>query len=99
MPLQREAFRQVVLNLLDNAVKYGPAGQTIRVSLAAAGSSVHVTIADDGPGIPVGEREAIWTPFFRGNAAAAQGAGGSGIAERTCRDSGAVDARRPRDRR
>jgi signal transduction histidine kinase len=38
-----------------------------------------VTVSDEGPGVPVNEREVIWTPFFRGNAAAAQGAGGSGI--------------------
>jgi signal transduction histidine kinase len=37
--VQRESFRQVLLNLLDNAVKYGPAGQTVRISLAPAGSS------------------------------------------------------------
>jgi signal transduction histidine kinase len=79
VPLPREAFRQVLLNLLDNAVKYGPAGQTITVSLAAHGSSARVTVADEGPGVPAREREAIWTPFFRGDAAAAQGAGGSGI--------------------
>jgi signal transduction histidine kinase len=79
VPLQRESFRQVLLNLLDNAVKYGPAGQTVRISLAPAGSSVHVTVTDEGPGVPAREREAIWTPFFRGNAASAQGAGGSGI--------------------
>ena len=77
--LAREAFRQVLLNLLDNAVKYGPAGQTITVSLAVEGSTARVTVADEGPGIPAKEREAIWTPFFRGNAASAQGAGGSGI--------------------
>ena len=77
--LPRETFRQVLLNLLDNAVKYGPAGQTITVSLAAHGSTARVTVADEGPGIPVKEREVIWTPFFRGNAASAQGAGGSGI--------------------
>ena len=79
VPLQREAFRQVLLNLLDNAVKYGPAGQTVTVSVAAIGSSARVTVADEGPGVPVKEREAIWTPFFRGGAASAQGAGGSGI--------------------
>jgi signal transduction histidine kinase len=79
LPLQREAFRQVLLNLLDNAVKYGPAGQTVRVSLTVRGSSAQVTVTDEGPGIPATEREAVWTPFFRGRAASAQGAGGSGI--------------------
>jgi signal transduction histidine kinase len=79
VPLQREAFRQVMLNLLDNAVKYGPAGQTITISLTPIGSAARVTVADEGPGIPAKEREAIWTPFFRGDAAGAQGAGGSGI--------------------
>ena len=79
VPLQREAFRQVLLNLLDNAVKYGPAGQTVTVSLVQTGTSARVTVADQGPGVPVNEREAIWTPFFRGNAAAEQAAGGSGI--------------------
>ena len=79
VPLQRESFRQVLLNLLDNAVKYGPAGQTITISLAPVGSVARVTVADQGPGIPAKEREAIWTPFFRGHTASAQGAGGSGI--------------------
>lgn len=79
VPLQREAFRQVLVNLLDNAVKYGPPGQTVRVSLTPAGSSARVTVTDEGPGIAAREREVIWAPFFRGNAASAQGAGGSGI--------------------
>jgi signal transduction histidine kinase len=79
VPLQRESFRQVLLNLLDNAVKYGPAGQTVGVSLVADESSARVTVTDEGPGVPESEREAIWTPFFRGHAAAAQAAGGSGI--------------------
>ena len=79
VPLQRETFRQVLLNLLDNAIKYGPAGQTVCVSLAVTGSSARVTVTDEGPGVPAREREAIWTPFFRGQAAGAQGAGGSGI--------------------
>ena len=79
VPLQRESFRQVLLNLLDNAVKYGPTGQTITISLATVDAVARVTVADQGPGVPVKEREAIWTPFFRGDTAGAQGAGGSGI--------------------
>jgi signal transduction histidine kinase len=79
VPLQRESFRQVLLNLLDNAVKYGPPGQTVRIALTVVGSSARVTVIDEGPGIQAREREAIWTPFFRGGAAAAQAAGGSGI--------------------
>ena len=77
--LPRELFRQVLLNLLDNAVKYGPAGQTVTLSLALHDSIARVMVLDEGPGVPMGEREAIWTPFFRGGAASAQGAGGSGI--------------------
>lgn len=86
LPLQRESFRQVLLNLLDNAVKYGPAGQTVRVSLVRADSCVRVTVTDEGPGVPAGERDAVWTPFFRGTAASAQGAGGSGIGLAIVRD-------------
>jgi signal transduction histidine kinase len=76
----------VLINLLDNAVKYGPAGQTVRISLAQAGSSARITVTDEGPGVAAREREAIWTPFFRGNAASAQGAGGSGIGLAIVRD-------------
>jgi signal transduction histidine kinase len=60
-------------------VKYGPAGQTITIALTPVGSTARVTVADQGPGIPAKEREAIWTPFFRGDTAGAQGTGGSGI--------------------
>jgi signal transduction histidine kinase len=77
------AFRQVLLNLLDNAVKYGPVGQTVRVRVTAAGSgrlpeTVRVAVIDEGPGVPAAERDSIWRPFQRG-AAAREGAGGSGI--------------------
>jgi len=51
----------------------------VRVSLAVSGAVARVMVTDEGPGVPAKEREAIWTPFFRGQAAAAQAAGGSGI--------------------
>ncbi len=78
--LRRDAFRQVLLNLLDNAVKYGPAGQTVRVRVErAASGAARVVVADQGPGVPPGEREAVWRPFHRGSGPAARSVGGSGI--------------------
>ena len=77
-------FRQVLLNLLDNAVKYGPVGQTVHVRVEGRGSRgvgeerIRVTVIDEGPGVPESERDFIWRPFQRGSAAQ-EGAGGSGI--------------------
>ena len=73
------AFRQVVLNLLDNALKFGPRGQRVRVSLVPAGPRARLTVADEGPGVAPQERERIWEPYFRGGSEAARTAGGSGI--------------------
>lgn len=59
------AFPQAILNLLDNAVKYGPAGQDVRLELARSGTRARVSVADRGPGIPADARERIWEPFSR----------------------------------
>ena len=59
------AFRQVLLNLLDNAVKYGPAGQEIRVEVANGAGKVRISVEDGGPGIPPRERDRIWRRFYR----------------------------------
>ena len=72
-------LRQVVLNLLDNAVKYGPVGQTVNVSLSSANDKVVIAVEDKGPGVPKGEREKIWDPYVRLSRAAESAAGGSGI--------------------
>jgi signal transduction histidine kinase len=63
--VDRGAFRQILLNLLDNAVKYGPAGQTVTVALACAGDRARVTVEDEGPGVPAAERARIFEPFYR----------------------------------
>jgi signal transduction histidine kinase len=70
-----EALRQMLLNLLDNAVKYGPPGQTVIVGIAAAdapgsgpargGARARVWVEDQGPGIPPRDRERVWLPFLR----------------------------------
>ena len=59
------ALRHVLLNFLDNAAKYGPAGQVVRVTAAPHGSWVHITVDDAGPGVPPDARESIWAPFAR----------------------------------
>ena len=77
LAIRPEAVRHILQNLLDNAVKYGPNDQTIAVSLREHDGEVVLAVADQGPGVPVREREEIWLPFTRG--AAARSKGGSGI--------------------
>ena len=58
-------LRQVVLDLVDNAVKYTPAGGEVRVTAAAAGSSVEIMVSDTGVGIPPDEADRLFEPFYR----------------------------------
>jgi signal transduction histidine kinase len=75
-----QALRQVLLNLLENAVKYGPRGQTVTVAARAVdGGRVRLVVDDEGPGIPMAEREAVWEAFHRGEAATRSAASGSGL--------------------
>lgn len=57
-----------VNNLLDNALKYTPAGGHIALSVAADGATAVLSVADDGPGVPAAEREAIFRRLYRGDA-------------------------------
>ena len=77
--LHQESFRQVILNLLDNAVKYGPVGQQITVSSQEHGGRVRLMVEDEGPGVGEGERTLIFEPFRRGERAIGSVAVGSGI--------------------
>jgi signal transduction histidine kinase len=72
-------LRQLVLNLLDNAVKFGPAGQHVRLSVRRSNGTARLTVSDQGPGVPERERERIWEPYYRGTDEAARAVGGSGI--------------------
>jgi signal transduction histidine kinase len=75
--MQPDALRRVLLNYLDNAVKYGPVGQTVRVDVSVRNSEILIAVTDQGPGVRAAERERIWEPFTRGSAGAH--AAGSGI--------------------
>ena len=60
-----EAVRQVVLNLLDNAVKYGPPGQRVRVGSERVDGTIRLFVEDQGPGVPERDRERVWTSWQR----------------------------------
>ena len=77
--VDRDALRQVWLNLLDNAAKYGPEGQTISVGSARDGAKVRIWVEDEGPGVPAAERERVWEPYVRLTHDATRATGGSGI--------------------
>jgi signal transduction histidine kinase len=78
-PADPGAARQVLLNLLDNAVKYGPAGQTVAIALSLEGSDAVVSVVDQGPGIPPEYRARVWDPYWRLPRDSASAVGGSGI--------------------
>lgn len=74
------ALRQVLFNLFDNAVKYGPPGSTVTVGGAAGPEgTVRVWVDDEGPGVPPAERDRIWTPYYRMQRDSETAVGGSGI--------------------
>jgi signal transduction histidine kinase len=77
--LRPDALRHVILNLLDNAVKYGPPGQTVTLKAYATSASIVVAVDDQGPGVSVSERESIWAPFNRGKTAQTNGGSGIGL--------------------
>ncbi len=81
-----DGLRQILLNLLDNAVKYGPKGQTVRVAVQRDGSHVRLAVSDEGPGVPANERRRVWEPFVRGHNGKTRAVGGSGIDLTVVRD-------------
>ena len=76
----RDALRQVLLNLLDNAVKYGPVGQTITVGTGMAPDGrAQVWVDDQGSGIAARDKARVWEPFRRLDRAVEAGISGNGI--------------------
>jgi anti-sigma regulatory factor (Ser/Thr protein kinase) len=58
-------IEQVVANLVENAAKYSPAGAPIEIHLVQDGAELELTIADHGPGIPLGDRDRIFDRYTR----------------------------------
>jgi PAS domain S-box-containing protein len=72
-------LRQVLGNLIDNAVKYSPAGGDIWLRVEAAGKYVRFTVADEGLGIPPAEQTRIFEKFYRLDPDMTGGIGGTGL--------------------
>ncbi|HEX8948908.1 MAG TPA: DUF4118 domain-containing protein, partial [Dissulfurispiraceae bacterium] len=81
VPFDPLLIEQVLMNLLDNAVNYTPAGTPLDLSAAVEEDKIAVELADRGPGIPPGEEERIFEKFVRGSAAG----GGIGLGLTICR--------------
>jgi signal transduction histidine kinase len=73
------ALRHILLNLIDNAAKYGPGGQTVTLQAYRCGERACIAVDDEGNGVPDAERERIFKPFHRMPHHAAGQTGGSGI--------------------
>jgi two-component system phosphate regulon sensor histidine kinase PhoR len=87
------AVRQILINVLDNAAKYGPIGQTITIGVRSEGRIVRLWVDDCGPGIPASERENVWKPFFRVGGTLDDSTGGAGLGLSIVRDlATAMDA-------
>jgi len=69
----------VLANLLDNALKFSPAGSSVTLRVAAEGAHAVVSVADTGPGLQADELPHLFDRFYRGAAARASGAPGVGL--------------------
>jgi len=73
-----DRMRQVLVNLLDNAIRYSPSGEVVRVNVASASDGVTVSVQDRGPGIPAAEQARVFERFYRADKARARDAGVGG---------------------
>jgi len=81
-----ERARQVLANLVDNAIKYSPQGGRIVLGFEADGDYARFTVRDEGLGIPLGEQKRIFEKFYRLDPDHRRGIGGSGLGLYICRE-------------
>jgi two-component system sensor histidine kinase KdpD len=79
VPLDGVLIEQVLLNLLDNALRHTPSGSPIEVSAALDGDRVRIEVADRGPGVRPGDEARVFDRFYRGRSDTADGGVGLGL--------------------
>ncbi len=80
------AIRQILINVLDNAAKYGPIGQTITIGVRTDPTTVRLWVDDCGPGIPASQSQNVWKPFVRLGGTVDDSTGGAGLGLSIVRD-------------
>src|SRR5918996_101549 len=75
VPMDDVLIEQVLVNLLDNAVKYTPSGSPIEVIATATDQNLTIEVADHGPGLPPGEEHRVFEKFYRSEPVGGRGAG------------------------
>ena len=74
-----EQLQRVLFNLIGNAIRHTPPDGNVVIRAAPVGGALQVEVADTGAGIPAGERERVFEPFFRGADRAARNGDGAGL--------------------
>jgi PAS domain S-box-containing protein len=80
----RDRMRQVLLNLVENAMKYSPDGGRIELGVEPAGRNVRFHVRDEGLGIPADEHARIFDKFYRLDPGMTRGVGGTGLGLYIC---------------
>ncbi|MBD0349336.1 MAG: PAS domain-containing protein [Thermoleophilia bacterium] len=81
-----DKLHQVLVNLVDNAVKYSPEGGTVRVRVSGSDGGVCFSVRDEGLGIPFPEQQRIFEKFYRLDPQLTRGVGGTGLGLYICRE-------------
>jgi two-component system phosphate regulon sensor histidine kinase PhoR len=81
-----DRVRQILLNLVENALKYSPGGGRVDVLVKPEAGCVRFSVRDEGLGIPSAEQERIFEKFYRLDASMSRGVGGSGLGLFICRE-------------
>ena len=74
-----DLIRRLILNVVDNAVRYAPSSSVIRIALDRAPDHYAISISDDGPGIPAEVQPRIFERFYRVDASRSRPDGGAGL--------------------
>jgi two-component system phosphate regulon sensor histidine kinase PhoR len=82
----RGRIEQVLVNLIDNAVKYSPEGGEVVVSAASSEAGIRVEVADEGMGIPLADQASVFEKFYRGDPQHRAVPGGTGLGLYICRE-------------
>jgi PAS domain S-box-containing protein len=82
----RDRVRQVLANLVENAIKYSPHGGRVEVGAVPAGNMVRFHVRDEGLGIPADEQRRVFDKFYRLDPAMTEGVGGIGLGLYICNE-------------